>query len=274
MKHLAFAKGHGTENSFVVILDRHKTVSLTPELVRDICDRHRGVGVDGLVRAVKAEHIPEWSGDQDIWFMDYWNPDGSYAEMCGNGLRVFVRFLLEEGLVAGDIKIGTRAGLRMAWERPGGLLRCEMGPVGLGAETWLETSGRRLVARAVDVGNPHAVVVLPNDVSLADVDLRQAPMYDAEVFPKGVNAEFVMIGPDRLSMRVFERGAGETRSCGTGVVAAAAVAADLAGLAEASTWTVDVPGGRLQVELTGKQSYLIGPAVIVARGELTLAGSA
>ena len=270
MSRLSFAKGHGTENDFIVIRDRHNMTPLTPEMVRWICDRHAGVGSDGLMRAVKAERMPEWTGDPNLWFMDYWNPDGSLAEMCGNGLRVFVRYLMEEDLVPrSEVVIATRAGLRTVWEQPGGWLRVGMGPATIGEPTWVKAKKQRFDAVKVSVGTPHVVAMLPDDFDLADIKLWSGVSFDAAVFPSGANAEFVkVIGDHQLQMRVFERGAGETRSCGTGVVAAATVARHLAG--GDAPWTVDVPGGRLRVDFDAEQAYLTGPAVIVARGDLIM----
>jgi len=270
MSHLSFAKGHGTENDFIVIRDRHNLTPLTPDLVRAICDRHAGIGGDGIVRAVKAGCMPEWGGDPSLWFMDYWNPDGSLAEMCGNGLRVFVRYLIEEDLVPrNEVSIATRAGLRTAWEKPGGALRTDMGQVSVGQPTWVEAGGARFDAVSANVGNPHAVVMLPKSADLGGIGLWGGVVYDQALFPEGVNTEFVQqVGECHLRMRVFERGAGETRSCGTGVVAAAAVARQLLG-AE-GPWKVDVPGGRLSVDFDGGQAFLTGPAVIIARGELVM----
>jgi len=272
MSHLSFAKGHGTENDFIVIRDRHNLAPLTPELVRAICDRHAGIGGDGIVRAVKAGCMPEWDGDPSLWFMDYWNPDGSLAEMCGNGLRVFVRYLIEEDLVPrSEVPIATRAGLRTVWEQPGGALRTGMGPVGVLAPTWVEAGGVRFEAVAASVGNPHAVALLPDGADLAGIDLRDGVVYDKVQFPDGVNTEFVkVLGHCHLRMRVFERGAGETRSCGTGVVASAAVARQATGTG--GPWTVDVPGGRLGVDFDAEQAFLTGPAVILARGDLVMPG--
>lgn len=272
MTRLAFAKGHGTENDFIVIRDRQNMAPLTPAAVRRICDRHAGIGADGLVRAVKAEYMPEWRGDPDLWFMDYWNPDGTLAEMCGNGLRVFVRYLIEEGLVPRpEVYIATRAGRRIVWEQPGGALRTEMGPAQVGDATWLSAGGQRFTAWGVDVGNPHAVALLPPDVAVGDIDLRQAPVFDRQRFPRGVNAEFIQLAGDgHLIMRVYERGAGETRSCGTGVVAAAAATRQQVDAGGRDSYIVDVPGGRLRVDFDGDMTYLTGPAVIVARGELIL----
>jgi len=270
MTRLSFAKGHGTENDFIVIRDRHNMTPLTPAMVRSICDRHTGVGADGLVRAVKAGSVPGWAGDPDIWFMDYWNPDGSLAEMCGNGLRVFVRYLIEEDLVPRtSAPIATRAGLRTVWEQPGGGLRLSMGPVEIGAPTWVEAGGQRFDAVHVQVGNPHAVALLPAGAGVETVDLHRAPLFDEEAFPEGVNIEFIqLVAASHLRLRVYERGAGETRSCGTGAVASAALMRRRFG--EEGPWVVEVPGGRLRVDFDGDEAFLTGPAVIVARGDLIM----
>src|SRR6476660_1756746 len=109
MRRWSFAKGHGTHNDFVILLDHESMLEVGPSEVRYICDRRGGIGADGLLRAVLAKHIDDWTGDGALWFMDYRNADGSIAEMCGNGLRVFVRFLLDQGLVNGPVvKIATR----------------------------------------------------------------------------------------------------------------------------------------------------------------------
>ena len=273
-----FAKGHGTENDFVILVDRDGTNPVTRAEVRWICDRRAGIGGDGILRAVAGRHIPEWDGDPDIWFMDYRNADGSIAEMCGNGIRVFVRHLLDEGLADGPrVSVGTRAGLRETEVLPDGRIRVAMGPARVLTEQVRVTTADRqeFEAVGVDVGNPHAVSFCADPDLL---DLRSAPTWEPEaVFPRGVNAEFIAErGPHRLAMRVFERGSGETRSCGTGTVAAAAAwHARHGGAASADTeavpvrYRIDVPGGSVEVE-TGEQAYLTGPAVIVARGELSL----
>ena len=273
-----FAKGHGTENDFVILLDRDGTNSVTAEQVRWICDRRAGIGGDGILRAVAGRHIPEWDGDPEIWFMDYRNADGSIAEMCGNGIRVFVRYLVDEGLADGPlVPVGTRAGLRETEVLADGRIRVAMGPVRVLTEQVQVTTADRqtFVAVGVDVGNPHAVSFCADPDLL---DLRSAPAWQPEAaFPHGVNAEFIAErGPRRLVMRVFERGSGETRSCGTGTVAAAAAwharhaAAETPNADEAPVrYQVDVPGGSVEVEL-GEQAYLTGPAVIVARGDLSL----
>jgi diaminopimelate epimerase len=276
----AFAKGHGTENDFVLLVDRDGHEPLTDDQVRWICDRRAGLGADGILRAVAGRHLPEWSGDPDTWFMDYRNADGSIAEMCGNGVRVFVRHLVDEGLVDGPIvPVGTRAGLRTTEVLPDGRIRVAMGPARVAAdEVRVLTADRQeFDAVPVDVGNPHAVSFCADPTA---IELREPQTWlPGEAFPHGVNAEFVSaLGPRHLAMRVYERGSGETRSCGTGTVAAAAAwhhrhhpgppVGDVA--ADGSVrYRVDVPGGTVEVEL-GEQAFLTGPAVIVARGQLLI----
>ena len=271
---LSFAKGHGTLNDFVLLTDPDGALELTAPLVRYLCDRRAGIGGDGLLRAVLARHVPEWRGDGDLWFMDYRNADGSLAEMCGNGLRVFARYLVEEGLIAADtrtLEVATRAGTRTAEFLDDGRLRLGMGPVTIADAHPSVTVGReRWTATAVTVGNPHAVAVVADADVLAGLDLTRAPGFPAEVFPGGVNVEFVhVLGPDAVRLRVHERGSGETLSCGTGTVAGAASEARRQGRTE-GTWTVHVPGGEVQVELRGGDAWLTGPAEIVARGVVRL----
>jgi diaminopimelate epimerase len=274
MRRWSFTKGHGTENDFIVILDRESMLDLGSAEVRFICDRRAGIGADGLLRAVLAKHVDGWDGDGALWFMDYRNADGSIAEMCGNGIRVFVRFLLEQNLVSGPIVgIATRSGLRVARALPDGRIRASMGPVTVGNRWVVVTTadGADFKALTADVGNPHAVSFVNN---LDGLRLHAAPHWDPlEEFPQGVNLEFVrQIGPQHISMRVYERGVGETRSCGTGTVAAAAVtqALDQDQPELPVTYRVDVPGGSVEVELTSDQAYLTGPAVLVAYGELAV----
>ncbi len=275
MRSWSFAKGHGTMNDFVIITDRHAMLNPDVADVRYLCDRRIGVGGDGMLRAIKASRLPEWDGDPDLWFMDYRNADGSIAEMCGNGIRVFARYLLEEGLAWGNsVQIATRSGVREVAVIGADSFRVEMGPVTIDPEpVTLRLGDTEYTALAVDVGNPHAVVHV-DDPRLLNLDqpLQWSP---ADRFPDGVNVEFVHSDAARhLTMRVLERGSGETKSCGTGTVAAAAVAAHLAGEFErgdaAVSYLVDVPGGRVAVEFTGGTAYLTGPAVIVARGDVNL----
>jgi diaminopimelate epimerase len=274
MRRWSFTKGHGTENDFVVILDRESMLEIGPADVRFICDRRAGVGADGLLRAVLAKHVDGWDGDGALWFMDYRNADGSIAEMCGNGIRVFARFLLDQDLVSGPVvEVATRSGLKVATALPDGRIRVTMGRVVVGSQSVVVTTadGADYKAMTADVGNPHAVSFADN---LDLLPLCAPPRWDpAEEFPDGVNLEFVReLGPRHIAMRVYERGVGETHSCGTGTVAAAAAARahdqDLTPLPV--TYRVDVPGGTVEVELTENEAYLTGPAVLVAHGALAL----
>ena len=274
MRRWSFSKGHGTENDFVVVLDREAMLRIGPAEVRFLCDRHAGIGADGLLRAVLAKHIDDWEGDGSLWFMDYRNADGSIAEMCGNGARVFARFLADQGLSSGPvIPLATRSGLRETTLLPDGQVRVAMGPVTVSDGGVLVTpaDGEPLAALTADVGNPHAVSFV-DDVD--DLALAPAPRWEpANAFPQGVNLEFVRwLGPRHLRLRVHERGVGETRSCGTGNVAAAAVAHRCGPDPDTlpATYRVDVPGGTVHVELTEEQAYLTGPAVLVAHGEVVL----
>jgi diaminopimelate epimerase len=265
---IPFVKGHGTQNDFVLLPDLYATLDLTPARVRVLCDRQAGLGADGVLRVVRAKAIePRPSDvDDDVWFMDYRNADGSVAEMCGNGVRVFARYLLDAGLVTRtEFPVGSRAGVRDVVVHADGEVAVDMGPARVTGESAATLPGRTFAGVAVDVGNPH--LVCPVD-RLDDLDLTVAPGYDAAVFGGGVNVEFVVVeASDRIRMRVHERGVGETRSCGTGTVAA--VAGVLHGRGETTgTATVDIPGGRVRVDIAEDTSTLTGPAAFVARGEL------
>lgn len=259
-----YLKGHGTGNDFVLLPDPENRLELTPALVRALCDRRTGLGADGVLRVA-----PGTSGT--TWFMDHRNADGSTAEMCGNGLRLFARYLADAGLAtAGEQLIGTRAGSRRATVGRDGAVRVEMGRAHLGPAADAIVGGRTFAGTAVSVGNPHLVCLI--DVPVAALDLQRAPVVDASAFPAGVNVEFgnlgnlgVLDGVDRqVGMRVHERGVGETQACGTGACAVAAVA--LAG--GHGVVAVDQPGGRVVVEVTAEGCWLTGPAVVVGRGDL------
>jgi diaminopimelate epimerase len=300
---MRFAKGHGTGNDFLILPDPDDAIAVSPDLVARLCDRRTGLGADGILRAVRTPAAGEW-------FMDYRNADGSIAEMCGNGIRVFARYLLDHGLAAGpEFAVATRAGLRQVREEPSGEITVDMGtPVVLGRSAAVIGS-RTCEGLEVSLGNPHLACVV--DLPVADFDLSAPPVIDRDRFPGGANVEVVRVTGDRhLDMRVYERGSGVTLSCGTGAVAAA-VAAQAAGLQHladgrrragkagrgpagpaatgpagragtgpvgpAGSWSVQVPGGRLTVTLTEATSLLTGPAVIVAEGvldEAWLSGSA
>jgi diaminopimelate epimerase len=270
-----FLKGHGTENDFVLLPDPDGSVhgDLPAERVRALCDRRAGVGGDGVLRVIRTAALPSGpvEGHPPEWFMDYRNSDGSHAEICGNGNRVFAQHLVDEGLVAaGDpIPIGTRAGVRTV-TRDGGDWTVDMGVARILGETKVTVDERSWPAVHVDVGNPHAVVLVDD---LAEAGrLYDEPGYDESVYPGGVNVEFVVRrGEGHVAMRVHERGSGETRSCGTGACAAAVAVAGQESGAGPWRWRVDVPGGELAV--SGDDSgrvRLTGPALIVARGTTTL----
>jgi diaminopimelate epimerase len=269
-KGLPFSKGHGTENDFVLLPDHDGALDVTPELVRALCDRRAGIGGDGLLRVVRTAAFPG-APEGAEWFMDYRNADGSIAEMCGNGVRVFVRYLLEQGLAEpGRFAISTRAGVRDVIASADSVT-VDMGPPVFGPSSSATLDGATYPGANVSMGNPH--LVCPVSVPLDTFDLTRTPGYDPAVFPDGVNVEFVVAaegvdGADlHVAMRVHERGVGETRSCGTGACAVAAAALRDRGL-DRGTVAVDVPGGRVTVTLDGVTCLLTGPAVIVASGVL------
>jgi len=266
----AFTKGHGTENDFVLVPDLEGSLELTPAQVQRIADRHAGLGADGVIRVVRTalstdETVRAQSREAE-WFMDYRNADGGVAEMCGNGVRVYARWLAEAGWVEREaLQVGTRAGVRGV-RFVGDEVAVDMGPARVGPASRAVVAGREFAGVAVDVGNPHLACV--TDAPLADLDLAVAPEHDTALFPRGVNVEFVSpLGPAGVAMRVHERGVGETRSCGTGTVAAVVAALRAAG---ATTGDVDVrtPGGHLRVTVGDDTTVLHGPAVLVASGEL------
>ncbi|MCH1883606.1 diaminopimelate epimerase [Agrococcus sp. ARC_14] len=275
----AFAKGHGTGNDFVLIADPDGAAPLTPERVRALADRRFGIGGDGVIRAVRAGSTGDAVLDEaspGTWAMDYWNADGSVSEMCGNGVRVFVRFLLESQLAAladGEgIDIATRAGVKRVVRR-GELLSADLGPFELGGDRLVAAHGLEVDRPGLDVstGNPHVVVALASTEELEALELHAAPVLDPAA-ESGANVEFVVPGAiadgvGAIRMRVHERGSGETLSCGTGAVAAAMATRHWSGDA-ADRWIVDVPGGRLEVEVDERgHAWLTGPAALVFRGE-------
>lgn len=276
MRTWSFAKGHGTQNDFVILVDRGNLLGMGADEVRFLCDRRAGIGADGVLRATMASHLDGWTGDPDLWFMDYRNADGSIAEMCGNGLRVFARHLTDEGLVTSDpFDVVTRAGVRHCVVHRDQSVSVSMGEVRidetpvlvrLGEKSWDAVEG--------DVGNPHAVVTVVDAAELASLDLSRAPTWEpADRYPNGVNVEFIHeVAPRHLDMRVHERGSGETMSCGTGTVAAAAAWAR-AHAVWAGDYRVDVPGGTVVVSISDAgEAVLTGPAVIVAHGDVSVPG--
>jgi diaminopimelate epimerase len=273
---IAFLKGHGTENDFVIVPDPDNALDLPAPAVARLCDRRAGIGGDGLLHVVRSAAHPEakaMAGEAE-WFMDYRNGDGSIAEMCGNGVRVFAGYLERAGLVEeGDLAVATRGGIKKVHIAKGGEITVSMGRALLPeAGVTVSVDGRSWPARNVNMGNPHAVAFVA-DLEHAG-ELRSVPPFSpAEVYPDGVNIEFVVDrGPAHVAMRVHERGAGETRSCGTGACAVAVAAARRDGVDPAvtgtpATYTVDLPGGTLVItEYPDGEIEMTGPAVIVAEG--------
>ena len=278
-------KGHGTENDFVVLPDPDGAVwpedRLDASLVRRLCDRRAGLGGDGVLRVVRSAQVPDAAevlgdrlGDCE-WFMDHRNADGSTAEMCGNGIRLFLHVLLAEGLLdpsaaEAGVLVGTRGGpRRVGLGRDGYWV--EMGPARPFGQGKAAISGQVFDGLAVSMGNPHLACL--TDADLDALDLTTTPEVDAGLFPEGVNLELVTVLPDdgdraHIRLRVVERGVGETRSCGTGACAAAYAALDAAGRGTGDV-LVDVPGGRLAVRVDRDVTVLSGPAVVVASGVLS-----
>jgi diaminopimelate epimerase len=288
---LHFTKGHGTGNDFVLFADPNGEIELDADAIAGIADRHFGVGADGVIRVVRSSRLAAGAdalADDPTaeWFMDYHNADGSLAEMCGNGIRVFGSFLIENGLVdlavGESIAVGTRGGVRDLTRTAEGF-EVDLGPfVILDGEA--KVSAVELhVARPglpIGVGNPHVVVALADDEELDAIDLSHAPVVTPTP-PDGANVEFVVPadplvvdGVGRVRMRVHERGSGETLSCGTGAAAAALAIRHWAGANAPDEWRVEVPGGVVGVRVfatsDGDHVALSGPAELVYRGNLSI----
>jgi diaminopimelate epimerase len=288
---LHFTKGHGTGNDFVLFADPEGEIELDADDIAGIADRHFGVGADGVIRAVKSARLSVGADalaedPAAEWFMDYHNADGSPAEMCGNGIRVFGSFLVENGFIelaeGESIAIGTRGGVRDLTRTRDGF-EVDPGPfVILEAEATVSATHLD-VARPglpVGVGNPHVVVALADDEELDALDLGDAPVV-TPMPPEGANVEFVVPaeplivdGVGRIRMRVHERGSGETLSCGTGAAAAALAIRHWAGAGAPDVWRVEVQGGVVGVRVfatsDGEHVALSGPAELVFEGELTI----
>lgn len=283
MMQIQFHKMHGTLNDFVVFHDLGERARLSPDQVRWICNRRAGVGADGVIVLRPS--------DKADFFMDYWNSDGSSAEMCGNGIRCLAKYAYDNGLTEKTaLPVETRAGVKVVELVPGSdgkvdnvcvdmgppIFEPEKIPVALKARVTpilnypLEVEGHSFQAAILSMGNPHCVIVV--DGMVEDLPLLLGPSIERlEVFPERTNVEFVRVtGPDSLIMRVWERGSGETFSCGTGACAAA-VAASLKGLVQSNT-TVSLKGGDLQIAWNGDKNPVImtGPAKTAFTGTVTI----
>ncbi|MEV4204883.1 diaminopimelate epimerase [Nocardia salmonicida] len=286
---MEFSKGHGTQNDFVVLPDLEVRLDLTADRVAALCDRQRGLGADGVLRVAEAgallaagvlEALPEGVGADD-WFMDYRNGDGSIAEMCGNGVRVFAHYLNATGLEQRtEYVVGSRAGARPVVVHEAGPtdgeVTVDMGVVRELGPSTATLAGWALAGIGIDVGNPHLACVDDSMTvdALAKLDLSVSPGFDPDLFPHGVNVEILtaLDADNAVDMRVYERGVGETRSCGTGTVAAAAAALTAAGVSigsESGEVTVRVPGGQVRVGIAGARAWLRGPSVLLASGTLS-----
>ncbi len=255
--HATATYGHGTENDFLILFDPQGQQEIAPLAIAKMCNRATGIGADGFIRIIKKS---------EKWFMDYRNSDGSIAEMCGNGIRVMARYLVERGYQPeGIFAIDTRAGIKHLRVPQEGDISVNMGQVvDEMEEIEVIHNGRTWSGFNISVGNPHAVVFVD---SLDEVgSLGQAPIVNpSSSYPEGVNVEFVEVtGKNEAKMRVHERGVGETRSCGTGTCAVALAASLQSKQKLPAIWTIYPPGGRLIVDLDGHfNATLIGPAVLI-----------
>jgi diaminopimelate epimerase len=275
---MRFAKAHGTGNDFVVLPDPDGELDLTPALVVALCDRRRGIGGDGVLRVIRSAKHPEaaaMAADAE-WFMDYRNSDGSLAQMCGNGVRAYARYLIESGLVSGasQLRVATRSGI-VDVAVDGASISASLPVPSVGGPSSAVLGGVTYAGVSATVGNPNLVCAVADADALAALDLSRGPALRDVDFPTGANVEFVTPGDPvggadaHVLMRVHERGAGETLSCGSGACAVAAVT--LRGLGrDAGVVAIDVPGGRLTVTLAPDRCRLAGPAVVVATGDLDM----
>ena len=289
---LSVTKGHGTGNDFVVFADPNGEYDLSAQQVQALTNRHTGIGGDGILRAAKTADSPEVAHllEQEptaAWFMDYRNADGSLAEMCGNGIRVFADFLVSTGLATltpGEtLPIATRSGIRDVTVSASGHYQVDLGRWALSGDDPLVHVPGLDVPRpslGITVPNPHAVVILADSDELESLDLSRVPAMKPEP-SDGANVEFVVPhdplvddGVGQIRMRVHERGVGETLSCGTGAVAAALAARHFAGEGAPHHWRVDVPGGSLAVRMfpteEGEHVSLSGPSQLVFHTEVAV----
>lgn len=279
---MLFAKYHGIGNDFVMFADPEDQLDLDATTVARLCDRRFGVGGDGVIRVA-----PGRSGG-DL-FMDYVNSDGSLGEMCGNGIRCLAVFARDQGLTsARQIKVDTRAGMRVVELLEDGRVRAEMGPpIFAPADIPIVAEGPNALevkvdpgpdfvtfqVAAVSMGNPHAVIFV-DDVSAVNVRSLGPAIETSDAFPSKTNVEFVQVhSPERIEMRVWERGSGETLACGTGACASMVVTKLLRG--GAARQTVSLPGGDLDVEWDGSLEeespvFMTGPVAKSFTGDLDL----
>lgn len=276
---MRFFKYQGTGNDFVMLADIEDRLQLIPEVVRALCDRRFGIGGDGVIRVGPGDVDTDLS-------MDYVNSDGSIGEMCGNGIRCLAVFARDEGLTdKEELRVGTRAGIKIVSFTDDGRVRVDMGPpifipdevpvAWSGSDALhakIELSDQVIEATCLSMGNPHAVIFgeeVPGDPQPVGSVIEKHQM-----FPHGTNVEFARVASrQRVEMRVWERGSGETMACGTGACAVAVAAKLVAGADDKVT--VSLPGGDLEVEWGGSLDqeapvFLTGPALRAFSGEVDI----
>ncbi|HDY69614.1 MAG TPA: diaminopimelate epimerase [Actinobacteria bacterium] len=272
-----FSKWQGIGNDYVIVATGELPFELGPARVSLICDRHYGIGADGVLA---------WSGSSTAEFrMDIFNPDGSRAEMCGNGIRMLARHLYRRGLSgSATFTVDTDAGVVTPTVREDGMVRVKMGRAAVGGSAIrgfdgtagsseavparLEAAGQEYTFTFVDMGNPHCVIVA-DDLDSVDLEAEGPAIENHQLFPERANVEFLRVdGPAEVTMKVWERGVGETRACGTGACAVA-VAACRSGKAR-SPMTVHLPGGDLEIEVDDDLNVtMTGPAEEVYSGNMS-----
>ena len=303
MDTINFSKLHGQGNDFIIIDAISREVRLEKKEIIRMCDRHFGIGADGIILAKKLK--------DGCFFMDYYNADGTVAEMCGNGIRCMARFLIDKKLAEDGkaIKIDTRAGLKFVeFSNAGlfagkdflkdpegkgaqeGLVKVNMGnvifepgriPVNIGKESLingffagkylLKTQEGEFTINCVSMGNPHCVIFLDESTDIAKIPLDKwgSAIENNSIFPNKTNVEFIKVkGPGKIQMRVWERGVGETMACGTGACASA-VCSILTGKIKTSSVDVALPGGSQTIYWEGPDSpvFLEGQTGYVFEGQ-------
>lgn len=275
---MRFSKYQGIGNDFVMLADPDGALRLDPALVRRLCDRRFGIGADGVIRVAPSGHGVDF-------FMDYVNSDGSIGEMCGNGIRCLALFVRDEGMTkATELRVETRAGVKTVGITSDGSVRVDMGPPLFRPEEipvrWegpdalhakIDLDEGVLEAVCLSMGNPHAVLFV-DDPAAAPVTTVGPIIEVHPMFPSKTNVEFARVeSSERVTMRVWERGSGETLACGTGACAVAVAARLLRGVEE--TLTVALPGGEVRVEWSGAVDvtahvFMTGPATKSFEGEI------
>lgn len=263
---LPFHKMEAAGNDFVVVYRADLPPDASPDLAIALCDRHYGVGADGVLVVGVDDDVqpPELRGRAPL-SMEVWNADGSVSEMCGNGLRCVVRRALEDGRWSGEAGVMASGKGLVPFRIVGEEIRTTLGSVTLGPRRSVELGGRSIPGQEASVGNPHFVVFADEVGDAAGSFLEWAPALERHgSFPNRTNVELVTMTQDGLRMRVWERGVGETLACGSGACAAAVVARGRGRAGD--DVRVAPPGGVLSVFWDGASVDLQGPARTVFQG--------